>query len=489
VVVAVVAVGFALRPRGSAPDLPHDASLVVLPFVERADASAGGFLGVGLAEDLANRLARVEGLRLTPHSSALRFARTTLAPEAVAESLGVSHVLTGTVSVRTDTVRISVELVDAANRRRQWGEAHTVALRDLAATVDSMARSVTQSLTPGGMVARAGAMTRDSLAYWYYLLGQHHFNRFTPDELIRASAYYDSAIARDPAFVDAWMGRGSVLMARASGNGNLTGRDALSGMRQALDTVLAIDPQSAPARALRAQIYTWYEWDWAAAARESRLALARGRGDPTVLVRSSFLHIVQGQADTALTLLDAARRLDPTNPRVGAARANAAFFARRYAAALEYARNARVVESSFPPNIQFEAMSLGMLRRHGEAIALMRSTVAANPLPLMVSTLGVVLALADSVAAARDVVRTLESLYQSGRVDAGLILRPLAAMGDGDGAFSWLDRAIVDRSYIVSFLRADPLMDPLRSDPRFEEALARAGLPPLPSPGASAPRP
>ena len=138
----------------------------------------------------------------------------------------------------SDSVRISVELVDTKRRKRQWGDVRVVPKRDLAMTMDSMVRAITVSRLPGALGARAwqAPVLRDSLAYNYYLLAQHHYNRFTPTELARSIAYYDSVLARDPAFVGAWIGRANVLMAMASGNGRLTGREALVPLRRALDT-------------------------------------------------------------------------------------------------------------------------------------------------------------------------------------------------------------------------------------------------------------
>ena len=122
--------------------------------------------------------------------------------------------------------------------------------------------------------ARKRERTQDSLAYDYYLLAQHHWNRFTEQDLRLSLVYSDSAIARDPAYVNAWIGRANALVALASGMGSVTGREALGPLRQALDTILALDPGSGRAHAIRGIAYTWFEWDWDAADREFRQAFA-----------------------------------------------------------------------------------------------------------------------------------------------------------------------------------------------------------------------
>ena len=375
-------------------------------------------------------------------------------------------------------MRISVELVDTKRRKRQWGDVRVVPKRDLAITMDSMVRAITVSLLPGALGAPAwqAPVLRDSLAYNYYLLAQHHYNRFAPTELARSIAYYDSVLARDPAFVGAWLGRASVLMAMASGNGRLTGRAALVPLRRALDTIMVLDPRSGLAHALRGHAYTWFEWDWDAAAREFRRALALAPRDPIVLLRANFQQVVEGHTDSSLALIAVARQLEPTNLRAITGSASANFFGRRYAECLRWSRRGLELSAS-PPGSQFEALCLSALGRHAEAITGVRQAVADTRQPLLLSTLAIVLAQADSTVAARAVIGELEAMSAEPSFDTGLLLRPYAALNDRDRFFSLLERAIADRSYQVSLLPVDPVVDPVRADARFGRMLARVGLP------------
>ena len=472
VLAAVVTFAWSRRDRAA------DASIAVLPFANRTGDTTQTFLSDGLAEDLTASLARVPELRVVPHSSVRRFRDSDVSTEAIAAQLSVTHVLTGSLSRRGDSVRVAVELVDAKRRRQQWSDARTVPQRELALAVDSMARAITGSLLPGVRLARTaeGPVTRDSLAYNYYLLAQYHFNRFSPIGLARSLAYYDSVLTRDSAFVGAWLGRASVLMAMASGNGRLNGREALVPIRQALDRVMVLDSRSAAVHALRGLAYTWFEWDWDAADREFRQALALAPRDPGVRMRASFHQVAEGHTDSALALIGMVRQLEPTNLRAVTASASTAFFGRRYAECLSWAQRSLELEPNYPPGLQFQALCLSALGRHSEAVRGARQAVAGAPQPLLISTLAIVLARADSVAAARAVIAQLEVMARESSFDAGLLFRPYAALNDRDRFFSVLERAIADRSYQVSLLPVDPAIDPVRSDPRFAQMLARAGL-------------
>ncbi len=469
-----LAFAYALSRNGSS----GSASIAVLPFSNRTGDTAQSYLSDGLAEDLTARLARVEQLRVAPSSSTLRFRGSGEAPEAIAKALAVNHLLTGVLSRRGDSVRVSVELIDIISRTQQWSEARTVPQRELALLVDSMARAVAVKLLPNARLAdtRHTPVTRDSLAYTYYLLAQHHFNQFNPTGLARSMAYYDSVIARDPAFVGGWIGRASVLMVMASGYGLMTGRDALPPLRAALDTILVLEPRSGLAHALRGHSYTWFEWDYEAAGRAFKQALALAPRDPTVLLRASFLQVAEGRTDSALALLTIVRQLDPTNVRPVNGSAVANFHGRRYEECLTWVQRGIVLNQSSPA-VQYQALCLSALGRRAEAVALSRRAVENSRQPLLLSTLAIVLAQSDSVEAARLLITELLALGARAPLDRGLVFRIYAALNDRDRFFASLEQAISERSYQISYLPLDPVLDPVRGDPRFAQMLARTGLP------------
>ena len=479
---ALVAVAVAALTAGAALLLKRtagsdDPSVGVLPFENRSGDSTQAYLSEGVSDELTAQLSAVPQLKVAPRSSTVRFRGSTEAPDAIARQLSVKYLLTGGVVRQGDTVRMSVELIDAPGKRQRWSRVHVGPARSLASFVDSVAREVTRSLAPSatGSTGRASPTTHDSLAYTYYLLSQHHWNRFTELDLRRSLAYSDSAIARDPAYVNAWLGRASALVALASGMGTLTGREVLGPVRQALDTVLALDPASGRAHAIRAITYTWYEWDWDAADREFRQAFSLEPNSAMIHQRASFLQAARGHIDSALALSAAAQRLEPTNVR--AYPAQLAYYGKRYEQSLATARRALQLDPYFFGALRYEVLALSALGRHAEAIASARRA-STNPAPVFASTLAIVLAQADSLDAAREVMAGLEARVSRTPFGAVHMFRAYAALGDADRMFAWLDRAIAERSSAVAYLYVDPLLDRYRADPRFKAAIARAGLPP-----------
>ncbi len=159
-------------------------------------------------------------------------------------------------------------------------------------------------------------VTSDSLAYEYNLLAQYHWNRFTELDLRRSLAYSDSAIARDPAYVNAWLGRANALFALASGMGadDRTGDAGPSspGAGHCPGAGSEVRARPRPARLHVHQL----EWDWDAADREFRQAFALEPKAALTYARAAFLQTVRGNTDSALALAAMAQRLEPTNIRI-----------------------------------------------------------------------------------------------------------------------------------------------------------------------------
>ena len=476
---AVIAV-VAFRGRWAAGDASTDPSVAVLPFENRSPDPEAVYISDGVANELIVRLTADTSLRVSPRSSVARYRSSASSLEDIAAELGVKHLVTGSVARLADSVRLDVELVDVAGHRQQWARQSVVTRGELAAAVSEMAAGIAGSLLPrsrAGHGAPSAPITRDSLAYDSYLQGQFLFSRFNEPDLRLAVEQFDRAIARDPRFAPAWVGRASALMALVSGNGRIATREALAEIRLATDSALALDPRLAMPYAIRGQLYTWFEWDWAAASREVTRALALGARDALVLQRAAFLYSVRADHDSALALNARARELEPESALMWAGAANFNYFARRFEAAIAAADRALALDPRFLPAMDFRARALSRLGRSPEAIATAERLVAAAPgLAWTHGTLAEALAAADSVGVARAIVDSLERSLEAGLTFPSAMARAHAALGNRDRAVGWLERALRERSSAIAYLSVEPAYDPLRGDPRFVQLLLDAGL-------------
>jgi serine/threonine-protein kinase len=485
-VAAVALVGLAVigavvfRGRWAAGDASTDPSVAVLPFENRSPDPEAVYVSDGVANELIVRLTADTLLRVSPRSSVARFRNSTRPLEDIAAELGVMHLVTGSVAYLADSVRLDVELVDVAGHRQQWARQSVVTRGALADAVSALAGGIAGSLLPRSGAGRSGAaapLTRDSIAYDSYLRGQFLFSRFNEPDLRLAVEQLDRAIARDPRFAAAWVGRAGALMALASGMGRVATRETLAEIRLSTDSALALDPKLAAPYAIRGQLYTWFEWDWAAAGREMSRALALGSRDALVLQRAAFLYSVRADHDSALALSARARELEPENALIWAGAANFNYYARRFEAVIAAADRALALDPRFLPALDLRARALARLGRSADAIATARRLVATAPgLAWAAGTLAEALAAADSLASARAIADSLERSPEAGLTFPSALARAHAVLGNRDRAIHWLERALRERSSAIAYLQVEPAYDSLRGDPRFVQLLLDAGL-------------
>ena len=250
----------AQKSNAEAPALPA-ASIAVLAF---SDLSAGGdqaYFSDGIAEEILNVLAHVNGLKVASRTSSFQFRKSDLGVPAIAQKLGVRHILEGSVRKAGDTVRITAQLIDASTDQHEWSQTfdRPLSTANLFAIQDEIAKTIVDHLAAmiGGTASVAEpavrkADTADQDAYELYLKGRSLFVARSKQNLIEAAGALKMAVAKDPKFARAWEMLGAVLVTGKAWNvGNE--HDFQSGA-DAIDTALRLDPGLSLAYAVRGEL-------------------------------------------------------------------------------------------------------------------------------------------------------------------------------------------------------------------------------------------
>jgi len=245
------------RPR-DAVQIP---SLAVLPFLDLSAEGNQGYFSDGMTEEILNVLAHVQGLRLASRTSSFQFRKSDIGAPAIAQKLGVRHILQGSVRKAGDTVRITVQLIDASTDQHEWSETFDRALTtaNLFAIQDDIAKSIvahlTAKITSGAdEVARPLTRTADTAnldAYDLYLKGHALFVARTQENLREAAVVLQEAVARDPKFARAWESLAGVLVVLNSWN--IADSTSVQAAEDAADTALRLDPSLSLAYAVRGE--------------------------------------------------------------------------------------------------------------------------------------------------------------------------------------------------------------------------------------------
>jgi serine/threonine protein kinase/Tfp pilus assembly protein PilF len=456
-------------------------SIAVLPLENRSNDSDADYISDGVTESINNSLARLPGLKVTPHSVAFHYKGKAMDVQKIGDALGVQSVLTGRVSLRGDDLTIGVELDDVRNGKQLWGEQYNRKVADLLEVQTDIAREVSQRLRSQLSAADQQKLTKGSTenpeAYQLYLKGKYYTNKFTKDGFGKGIDYFKQAIAIDPNYGLAYNGLAYNYINQD--DWFLSPHDAGPKARDAANRALAIDDADADAHVSRAIVAHWYEWDWPAAEREFKRALELNPDDSEAHGFYSWFLAPMGRKDEAVAEAKRSQQLDPFSSLANFIVGSALVFTRQWDPAIDQLRSAKELD----PTFWFAPCFLGRAYEHkgklSEAIAeFHRALELEKDNPEIWSALGHAYALSGNRAEAQKVLDHLKELSAHSYVAPYDFAVIYAGLGEKDQAITWLNRAYGERSYYMPvYLTTDARLDSLRSDPRFADLLRRVGLP------------
>ena len=483
-------------PRAGAPDgrtAPSVAAregIAVLPLAVAPGDTADEYFADGMTDALIDALTKVPGLRVTPRTSTFALKeRAGLDLATVGATLGVGTVLEGSVRRAGPRLRVVVALSDIAGNRTLWSELYDRELHtadDVFAVQDSIARAVVGALRDrlGSAAASVGGAslvahpTADLTAYELYLQGLRLAASTTEAGLLGSLDAYERALARDPGFAAAHAAVASTYAQLA--DNFVAPRDAYPKMQAAAEQAVALDSASAEAHLALSSVRTWWDWDFAAGARESRRAVELAPHNAHVRQAHAW-HV--GLLDPARGVVEAERGrvLDPLSPFANHTLTLLLAWAGEHERGLAEARRWVELDPQGPLAVATLVHAYLNLGRYQEAIQAYggRSCKAS-----LYGCAGVAMAharLGERDAAARaEAERLLSELTALAReqyVPPDLVAWVYAALGDRDRAFAWLERAYDARSGFLPTLERHPGYAPLRGDPRFSALARKIGLP------------
>jgi TolB-like protein/Tfp pilus assembly protein PilF/predicted Ser/Thr protein kinase len=447
---------------------PPEKSIAVLPFVNMSGDKANDYFSDGISEEMLNLLAKVPQLKVTARVSSFSFKGKELDVPEIARRLRVAHVLEGSVRKTGDQVRITAQLIHAADGFHMWSETYDRKLDDIFKIQDEVAGKVVKELKVSLLEPQPKARTTDPKVYALYLQAKQLGRRFTAESLEKSDALLHQALDIDPRYAPAWERLAANFISKAILD-IVSRQEGFARAREAVEKALAIDPDYAPAHALLGSI-AMRENDDAGAAKHFERALALDATDLSVLNNAAIFLSDIGRLDEALALQEANVRRDPVNT---AALFNLGLYQRssgRYDEAIASART---------------ALSLGMGSAHHllDAALLLKGD-AAGALAEMEKDTGdddrmIGLAMAyhalgrkadsDNALAAMIAKYKKEDFYNIACV--------YAFRGEADQAFAWLDKAL-EHHELLSQIVTENLFDKIHSDPRWLPFLRRIGKAP-----------
>jgi len=449
-------------------------SVAVLPLLNESGDPKDEYFADGLSEELIAALAQINGLKVIGRSSSFRFKDRHEEPKAIGEKLGVSTLLEGTVRKQDDRVRIVAELVNAADGIALWTRTFDRELKDIFAVQEEIARAVAESLK----VTLLGSQDRSAQrgapgnveAHNAYLQGHFHFQRRNLEDYRKAVGYFDQAIRLDPDYALAYTERSEAW----SFIGDLTGQHepAWSNARSDAEKAVAIAPSLAEARAALGWVRFFIDWKFAEGITELKRAKELSPANPTAndLLARAILYL--GRLDEAERQARHAVELDPLSVIAQGNLARVLFFAGKLDEADATARKAAELQPASASSHRWQTL-IAAQRGDGET-ALREAQLEPDE-----GYRRFELALAQYVRGDRAAAdAALADLIANGRDNlAYQIAEVYAVRAEKDKAFEWLQISFDNHDTGTLTLLVEPLMRGLHDDPRYENLLAKLGLP------------
>ena len=462
-------------PAGSS--LRAAPSIAALPLVNLSRDPDQEYFADGLAEELLNLLAKVPGLHVAGRTSSFAFKGKNEDLRSIGQKLNVATLLEGSVQKAGDRVRITMQLINAADGYHLWSESYDRKLTDVFAVQDEIAQAVVTALKlkllPGQAPTTRDRRTPNLKAFNEYLLGREFFHRNNVDGFRRAKEAFERAVALDPGYAAAWAGLAMATFWVADSAESVSAiKEGQDRAVAAAEKAIALAPDLPDGYLARGFVRVPIQWDFDGARADLERALALKPDDPDAL--NNYAGLVARSLGRFPEGIAAARRateLDPLNARVWFTLGSLLSVSGQ----LGPAREALTRSLEISPEQAFTPFPLGM------TFLLEGKPGAAKEIfPLSSNE---VFRLTGAALVEHDLGHFAESqralddlIARYGHGAAYQIAQVYAWRGETDRALEWLERARAQRDGGLTLLKVDPLLRSLRADPRYQALLKKMNL-------------
>lgn len=457
-------------------------SIAVMPFEHLSRVDDDEYFCDGLAEELINELAQVDGLKVVARTSAFSFKGKQVEVSQIGKALNVRTVLEGSVRKSGSRLRITAQLINVADGYHIWSERYDRELRDVFDLQDEITAAVVAALKAklltngtGYEETAAGADQKhyqaDVEAYQLYLRGRFFLNKFNAENFVRALECFEKACAIDSRFPEAYAGIADAHILLTA-MGPVPPHEAMPRAKAAALKALSLDDSLSEAHCSLGLVLQDHEFQFGAAERSYQKAIELNPNNPMAHQSYGQMLAQLGRHDEAEAEFKKALEVDPLSPVGNWGYGFGLFEARRYDECLEQSYKTLELDPNFAAAYLNLAFAYHMKTEYAESVKAYAtfSELCGSP-----QTADVI---RESFAAGgwEGFLRAMASVTAPAGLTAYIIAVFRAALGDLDGAISKLDEALAKREPHVVMLKVDPRFDALRSDPRFQGITDAVGL-------------
>ncbi len=457
--------------------------LAVLPFVNMSADPENEYFSDGITEELLNALTRVDGLQVTSRTSVFAFKGKNHDIRDIGIQLNVDKLLEGSVRKAGNRVRITAQLINAADGYHIWSETYDRDLTDIFEVQDEIsgiiANRMRENLTPSQQTEHlVKAPTKNIEAYTCYLKGLHYLNKLTPADERHAIDCCEKAIQLEPGYAQAYAMCATAYCSLGS-SGQMLPDKAFEIVHRYADKALELDNTIADGYIAKAGAYMFYEWKWKEAFDSLQKALSLNPGAIDAYEMLGFYYIAMGEIDLAVEALEDAHNLDPLSPSVSLSLANMYVFAERYDDAIKEADKIIEIHPKMRAAIETKGWATGMKGDWSKSLPYFERVHELTNHPLKgLMGLGFAYGKMGEKEKAMEIIEKME--LRAKQEPDSVVDADLAAMwfgiGNTDKSFYYLNQCVEKKMGPVTYFLEYPAYRSSKSDPRYLELKKKLNL-------------
>jgi adenylate cyclase len=456
--------------------------IAVLPFVNMSSDPDNEYFSDGITEELLNTLTKIENVQVTSRTSVFAFKGRHADIRDIGVQLNVDKILEGSVRKSGNRLRITAQLINAADGYHIWSENYDRDLTDIFQIQDEIsgiiANRLRENLSERERRYQSKSPVQNIEAYTHYLKGLHFWNKLTPADMRKAIASFEQALQLEPSYAQA-----HAMVAGAyshlGSSGQMSPEKAFSLVHQHADTALRLDPQVAEGHIAKAAAYLFYEWKFKEAHDALLRAIQLNPAATTAYQLLSYYHIIAGDKSKAVTIMEEAVKLDPLSPFIIHHLGNMYVFNERYDEAIVQAEKLLALDPAMRIAIELKAWSVGMKGDWHNALPLFLEIHRLTNHPLK-GLMGVAFAYAklgerEKALACVGKIEQRQIEEPEVIVDGDLI-GVWYALDDFDKAFYHIEQNMKKRTAPPGIFLEYPIFEKLRNDKRYRELMEKYKL-------------
>jgi len=482
VAMLIAALGYGiLRWRSSSPGPPTPLaaaqprvirSIAVLPLDNYSGDPNQEYFADGMTDELTTDLATISQLRVISRGSVMQFkgAHRPPTPE-IAKALNVDAVVEGSVMRIGHNVRITAQLIDAADDKHLWAKSYERDTRNVLAMQDEVASAIAKEinveLTPAEQTRLTSAPAVNPEAHDAYLKGRYLISRPSDENVQKAITQFEEAVRLDPGFAPAYSGLSDAYVWAGLNEGFLSSSEAMTKAKETAVGAVQLDDQSADAHNSLAVFKAFYEFDWAGAESEFHHAISLNPNYAFAHDQLGLMLALRGQLDQGVAEGKRAAELDPLSPQIAVDTIYGLAWQGNYPAAMDQAHRSLDLDPAFFWGHLADGWTEIAGGKINAAVPELQKADAIGSPSWVSGYLGYAYGATGDRAGALAVIAELNRKSLHGYVPPFNLALVYLGIGDRGRALGYLEQAYSAHSQMLCWTKMDRIFDPLRKEPRF----------------------